>query len=156
MAKKIRINPNGWTYEQFNLFTQLFKDGQFDKAGRLARFVIVEWPYDVELSGNDPLAELPLPDALEVLRTIFNTLGDYAQTISTAGYEVNLRNWTWRDFSTFQQLLKAENVEEVSEMVVSVVLRDGEPLELPLSLQDGIAAFKAVNDAVSKVLSGKN
>lgn len=168
----IRLDVNLWTYQDFVDFTSALQSGNNAVLFDLAARIIVAWDYPVKLSEPEPLMELGVIESGRVVSTVFNTLSNFIEDLDTSDVTVDFGKWNTRRFLTFDEARRDGKVRKAEEMMSEIVtfkgrdpfhkvssLGDFEDVGLPeltrLSFEDGSKAFKAVNEAYSKLVTGK-
>jgi len=157
--KRVRMNVNNWTYADFVAFTQAIQTGNNDKLFELAALVIVGWDYEVDLSKPEPLMELGVIESGRVVGSIFETINKAVEDLSIDGLTVNFNKWNTRRFLEFDDARRAGNIRKAEKMLHEIIelgIADGDGEFEPLSFEDGARAFKAVNEAYKKLVTGKN
>lgn len=171
MAKSVRMNVNNWTYDQFVQFTKAIQTGNNAVLFDLASLIIVGWDYDVDLSKPEPLMELGVIESGKVIGSIFDTINRAAEELSTEGLVVDFGKWNTRRFLEFDDARRDGNTRKAEKMLHEIVNigdrvaavqsdnGDGTLVQKdeyePLTFEEGARAFKAVNEAYKKLVTGK-
>jgi len=155
---KIRMALDNWTYQDFTDFVASNNTGDKKTSYRLAEKLIVEWDFDVPLSGSDPLMELSLADSSEVIRTVMNAVKNFADTIEVDHVRVDLGKWNTRKFLEFDEQLQKGNVAKIEKALREVTFHPevDNASDKPLTFSQGVEMIGAVRTAYNKLISGKN
>lgn len=153
---KIRMNLDNWTYKEYVDFVNAYQTGKMASTYDLAVKLIVDWDYDADLNGSDPMLELGVHESAEVLRTIMESISSYIEKLDTSVIKVDFTKWNTRRLLKFDEAKMTGKFELAQEMLSEVIIGSEIDFSKPLLFPDGATLYKAVNDAYAKVVSGKN
>lgn len=153
---KIRMLLKNWTWQDAQNFINSFSEGNTEEGYRLAQKLIVSWDYDADLNNPDAFLDLPLNEANEILKTVYENITAFSETIETGEATVYLDRWTTRRFIEFNKAVQDKKHAKVESMLCEVVELNGKPVKPPLSFDDGAIMMKALIDSYQRSITGKN
>ena len=153
---KIVLGLHNITFAEYFDFSRAFMSNDLDTAYRLAQKFIASWSYPVSLEQPDALGELSMEDSSKVLYTIRTSTEGLLEDISTEGVIIDLSVWNTKRFLELNRLRAEGKVQEYEPMLHEIAAMEGTAVGTPLSLFQGFAILKAVNDKYAKLLTGKN
>lgn len=161
--KAIRMNVNNWTYADFIDFTNAIRTGDNQKLFSLAAQIIVGWDYDVDLSKPDPMMELGVVESGKAIGSIFETINRVVEDLPTNDVVVDFGKWNTRKFLEFDDARRAGNIRKAERMAREIVRFVNRPVAVEddagepelFSFEDGAKVFKAINEAYSRLVTGK-
>ena len=156
MKPTVKLDINQWSYQEFNRFMASAAgeddpNEQFDLADQ----IIVSWSYETPVA--DGIGGLPsLNESLAVIRAIYNTIKDFMETVETEGVDLDLSQWNLSRYQEFNTVRMGKNILKAEKMLHEVAKLQGTSPDDPLTAVQGARMMKAVSDAITKALQGKN
>jgi len=154
--KKIRVLADRWTYQDFLSFMQASNTGNLEMQYSLVERAIVAWDYDVDLAGPDPMMELGVAESTKVLRTVMEMVNALAEDIDYSHVKVDFSPWKTRTFLEFDRARSEGKWVKVERMLHEVASIEGVSDANPLSMENGMRMFTAVQKAYERLVTGKN
>lgn len=159
MSNKIRLLPDNWTYADYFAFVHAFQSGDSRETFRLAQQLVISWDYDVDLNQDHAIMKLGVYESAEVIRTVMQTIAEYLETLDVSPVTVNFAKWDTERFLLYDDYRRTKKFAQAEAMLPEVIQWPGylpEVVEAPLSFTVAATAFKAINVAYTKVVTGKN
>lgn len=160
MSNKIRMLPDNWTYGDYYNFVLAFNSGNTREAFRLARKLIMSWDYKTDLNQENPIGKLGVSESAEVIRTVFEVIGKYIETLDIKEVKVSFDAWDTDKFLEFDEWKRTGKFERTEPMLKDVVIWDklteAQQGDEPLPFTVAATCYQAINKAYEKVVSGKN
>lgn len=153
---KIVLGLHNITFAEYFEFSRAFIMNDLDTAYRLAQKFIASWSYPVSLELPDALSELSVPDSSAVLHTIRSTTEGLLEAIPTDGVLVDLSGWNTKRFLELNRLRASGEYTVYEPMLHEIATMEDTDPDKPLTLFQGFAILKAVNDKYAALLTGKN
>ncbi len=157
MGTKIRLLPDNWSYRDYFAFVAAVRSGASAETFRLAQKLIASWDYKTELSQPKAIMKLGVSESAEVIRTIMEVMSKYIEDLDTKDVKVDFSQWDTERFMKFDEARRTGRLDVAEPMLKEIVVWDKlEQATDPLSFTVASTAFKAVNDAYTLIVSGKN
>lgn len=155
MEKKVVFNLRQWSYKQYNQFVAAYSQNREQEAFELALKVIVSWDYPVPLDHEDPIGELEMGQAYEILRALMEAMKQYFdKTIASEVVKVHFK-WKMSRYFKFQEARQANEFDTIERMMREICEIQGAEPDKPLNAVQGALAMIAINEAYAKVVQGK-
>jgi hypothetical protein len=154
-SPSVRMRLNGWSYADYLAFTEAMRSMNLRVAFELADKIIESWGYPEPFKAG-ALRKMNVEEAMRVLRTVLNTLNEFAENIDTDGVVVDFSKWSLDNFLKFNELREKGDGPKVMKMVREVAMLEDLHEDAEPTMTQGVLMVKAVNDAIGAILAGKN
>ena len=156
MQPTVKLDLDQWSYHEFNKFmaSAVGKEDaniKFDLADK----ILVSWSYETPI--EEGIFALPnLEESLLVVAAIFNKINDFVEVVDTEGVDLDLTKWNLKRYQDFNTARQEGSHLRVEKMMHEVAKLTGTDPEVPLTALQGSRMMRAVSDAITKAIQGKN
>jgi hypothetical protein len=149
-TKSIILNPNKWSYEDFNDYVNATNSGNMELAFLILKDIIVDWEYDVSLDEERPDLSLPYTALPDIIFAVGKQLDAFYNDLNIVDdVTVDMKGWSMEDYYNYQTA--AENndlvaVEAFMKQVATPNDEDYDPSER-LDFGHGLLMRKGIEKA---------
>lgn len=164
---KVTLNPDKLTFVEIMTLLTAISKGRLAEVYGLAQKAVVAWSYEIDHEKPDAILELGIAESSQVINTVINTLGSYAERLAEENLEETVevnwsgierdgkrKAWSTKDFLDFSALGEQGKWDKVERMMLQVAEIEG--AKSPLSASQGLMMKTAIQNSYAKAIQGKN
>lgn len=145
----MELNFNNWTYSDFAMAFNYFRDGNSEALNGLL----------TKATGTD-FDSMPLTKAAKSTYDAIMGMNKFVEGLdfTTCRVDFDAANWDSKAYRRFQKAMNSRNIEEVEKLVREVAFMEDvdNASDAPLTARQGCTMVRAITQKYQDILSGKS